>query len=75
MTANELLKIVSASKATKSDFALKLGISRSCLNRWMNGSTPIKNIHVPGIEQVRDGFIANPPRYRLHQQAPRRRMK
>ena len=73
MLPEELKQIVTTSKATTADFAKSLGISRSCLNRWMNGATPIRNIHVPGIEDARDRFLENPPRYKLHQQAPRRR--
>ena len=73
MLPEELKQIVTTSKATTADFAKALGISRSCLNRWMAGHTLIRNIHISGIEQVRDSFLENPPRYKLHQQAPRRR--
>ena len=69
----ELKQIVAASKATVSAFAKALGLSRSTLNRYLNGSTPIRSNLVPAIEQVAENFKKNPPKYRLHQMAPRRR--
>ena len=73
MTAKELKIIVTASKATVDAYAKALGLSRSTLNRYLNGSTTIRNILVPAIQQVAEEFRKNPPKYRLHQMAPRRR--
>ena len=73
MNNEELKAKIAMSKATAQDFALALGISRSCLSRWTKGQTPIAKKNVPNIEQVLEKFIANPPRYRIHQSGPRRR--
>jgi transcriptional regulator with XRE-family HTH domain len=71
----ELKQIIARSKVTKQQFAKSLGLSRSTLNRYINGSTPIRSNLVPAIEQALEMFLKNPPRYKIHQQAPRRRMK
>ena len=73
MTHDELKQIVAASKATTAAFAKALGLSRSTLNRYLNGSTPIRSNLVPAIREVAEMFKKNPPKYRLHQMAPRRR--
>lgn len=73
MTHEELKAIVEQSKATVSAFAKALGLSRSTLNRYLNGSTPIRMNLVPAIEQVLASFLKNPPKYRIHQLGPRRR--
>ena len=72
MLNTELKQIVAESKATVSAFAKALGLSRSTLNRYLNGSTPIRKNLVPAIEQAAEMFKKNPPRYKLHQQGPRR---
>jgi DNA-binding transcriptional regulator YiaG len=73
MKHEELRQIIQESKATNQQFARSLGVSRSCLNRWANGSTPIKAVTIPAIMQVLEAFKSNPPKFKLHQMGPRRR--